>query len=93
VNDGLEVEYLVEISGGELYYLYAEIASATIFESDSVRGKFWITPQMSDSAGVDTLHMYFFYSANTNSLADKLGYEARSMNLDFAIDFSAGGAE
>lgn len=92
VNDSLEVEYRVDISHGELYYVYAEIARAMVFESDSVYGSFWITPHMADSAGIDTLHMEFYYSSNTNSLADKLGYEALVKYLDFALDFNAGGA-
>jgi hypothetical protein len=91
VNDSLEVEYLVDISGGELYYVYAEIANSMVFESDSTRGIFWVTPYMADSAGIDTLHMQFYYSSNTNSLADKLGYEALVKYLDFALDFNAGG--
>ena len=92
VNDSLEVEYLVEINGGELYYVYAEIASSMVFESDSTQGMFWITPFMADPFEIDTLHMRFYYSSNTNSLADKLGYEALVKYLDFALDFNAGGA-
>ena len=92
VNDSLEVEYLVEISGGELYYVYAEIASSMVFESDSTRGRFWVTSSMAGSAGIDTLHMEFYYSSNTNSLADKLGYEAMVWYLDYALDFNEGGA-
>jgi hypothetical protein len=91
VNDSLEVEYRVDIRHGELYYVYAEIARAMVFESDSVYGSFWITPFMADSAGIDTLHMEFYYSSNTNSLADKLGYEALVKYLDFALDFNTGG--
>jgi hypothetical protein len=92
VNDSLEVDYLVEISGGEFYYAYADVAGSTIFESDSTRGTFWITSLMADSSGVDTLYMEFYYSTNTNSLADKFGYEASVEYLNFAVDFNLGGA-
>lgn len=93
VNDSLKVEYHVEITGGELYYVFAELARYMVFESDSIRGSFWITPFMVDSAGIDTLHMNFYYSSNTNSLADKFGYEAMVMYRDFALEFNAGGSK
>lgn len=92
VNDSLRVEYQVEISGGELYYVYAELAQSMVYESDSYQGSFLIIPEMADSEGIDTLHLNFYYSSNTNSLADKLGYEALVKNLDFALYFNIGGA-
>jgi len=88
VNDSLEVIYQVELSGGEFYYVYADVASSTVFESDSTYGSFWITSDMADSLGVDTLYMEFFYSSNSNSMADKLGYEALLDYLKIAIDFN-----
>ena len=88
VNDSLEVIYQVEVSGGEFYYVYADVASSTVFESDSTYGSFWITPDMADSLGVDTLYMEFYYSTNSNSMADRIGYEALLDNLNIAIDFN-----
>jgi len=88
VNDSLEVIYQVEVSGGEFYYVYADVASSTVFESDSTYGSFWITPDMADSLGLDTLYMEFYYSTNSNSMADKFGYEALLDNLNIAIDFN-----
>jgi hypothetical protein len=88
VNDSLEVIYQVEVSGGEFYYVYADVASSTVFESDSTYGSFWITPDMADSSAVDTLYMEFYYSSNTNSMADKLRYEALLDYLKIAIDFN-----
>jgi hypothetical protein len=88
VNDSLEVIYQVEVSGGEFYYVFADVASSTVFESDSTYGSFWITPDMADSSGVDTLYMEFYYSSNSNSMADKLGYEALLDYLKIAIDFN-----
>ncbi len=88
VNDSLEVIYDVEISGGELYYLYADVGNTTIFESDSTSGSFWIFPILADSSGIDSLYMEFYYSSNSNSLADKTGYEALVEYLSFAIDFN-----
>jgi hypothetical protein len=88
VNDSLEVIYQVEIAGGEFYYVYAEVASSPVFESNSTHGSFWINPDMADYLGVDTLLMEFYYSTNSNSLADKVGYEALIEYLKFAIDFN-----
>jgi hypothetical protein len=48
---------------------------------------------LADSSGVDTLYMEFYYSSNTNSLADKVNYEARTEILKFAIDFNPGGTK
>ena len=93
VNDSLEVIYQVEVSGGEFYYVYADVASSTVFESDSTYGSFWITSYMADSLGVDTLYMEFFYSSNSNSMADKLGYEVLLDYLKIAIDFNLQGAK
>ena len=93
VNDSLEVEYLVEISNGEFFYVYADLAGSVVYESDTSQAAFWITPYMADSAGIDTLYMEFYYSSNTNSLADKLGYEARVKNLKFALDFNLAAAK
>jgi len=90
INDSLEIIYDVEIAGGELYYVYAELAGTPLFESDSTSGFFWIYPEMADSPGVDTLFMDFYYSSNSNSLADKVGYEALVDYLKIAVDFNEG---
>ena len=91
VNDSLELIYQVEISGGELYYVYAEIAGTPVFESDSTFGLFWIYPGMADSTGVYTLSMDFYYSSNSNSLAARVGYEALVDHLQIPLDFNGGG--
>ncbi|MEA3461341.1 MAG: hypothetical protein U9R49_05640 [Bacteroidota bacterium] len=88
VNDSLEVIYDVEISGGEFYYVYADVVNTTVFESDSTHGSFWIHPALAESSGVDTLFMEFYYSSNSNSFADKVGYEAQVESHNFAIDFN-----
>jgi hypothetical protein len=90
VKDSLQVSYLVNISGGDFYYVYADIVNKTIFESDSMEGTFWITGSMAESAGVDTLYMEFYYASNSNSLGDKTGFEALSEILTFAVDFQPG---
>ena len=92
VSDSLEVAYLVEVSNGEFYYMYAYLAGSTVYESDSTQGTFWITSFMADSSGIDSLYMDFYFSTNSNSLADQLGYEAVVESLSYAIDFSMGGS-
>ncbi len=93
VNDSLELIYQVEISGGEFYYVYAEIAGNPVFESDSAFGLFWIYPEMADSTGVYTLYMDFYYSSNSNSLAARIGYEALVDHFNIPLDFNGGGQE
>jgi hypothetical protein len=88
VNDSLEVIYDVEIEGGDLYYVYAEIASTQIFESDSIHGSFWINHSLAEVTGLDTLLMDFYYSSNSNTLADIVGYEALIKHLKFMVDFN-----
>jgi len=88
VNDSLKVIYDVEIEGGDLYYVNAVILDAQIFESDSIHGSFWVTALMSGVTGVDTLYIDYYYSSNTNSLADITGYEARIKHLKIAVDFN-----
>lgn len=88
VNDSLEVIYHVDISGGELYYLYADVGSTPVFESDSTAGSFWILPSYADSSGIDSLYMEFYISSNSNSLADLVGYEALVEYLSVAINFN-----
>ena len=87
VYDSLRVSYQVDISGGDFYYVYADIVNTTIFESDSIEGTFWITGSMADSTGVDTLYMEFYYASNSNSLGDKTGFEALSEIMTYAVDF------
>jgi len=93
VNDSLEVVYQVEIEDAEFYYVYADVGNTTIFESDSSDGSFWISPVLADSSGVDTLYMEFYYSSNSNSLGDILGYEALTETMKYAIDFNLEGAK
>ena len=88
VNDSLEVIYKVEISGGELYYLIADVGSTPVFDSDSTAGSFWILSSYADSLGIDSLYMEFYISSNSNSLADLTGYEALVRDLSIAINFN-----
>lgn len=92
VNDSLEVSYLVEIEGGEFYYIYADLAHTSVYESDSSYGSFWINSILADSSGIDTLYLELYYSSNSNSLADKVGYEALTDTMKYAIDFNLGTA-
>ena len=88
VNDSLEVIYDVDIEGGDLYYVNVVIAGTQIFDSDSIHGSFWVTHSMSVVTGLDTLHMDFYYSSNSNTIADIVGYEALIKHLKFELDFN-----
>jgi hypothetical protein len=41
--------------------------------------------------GVDTLQLEIYYSTNSNSLADRVGYEARAARLKYPLYFNLGG--
>ena len=88
VNDSLQVSYQVEIESGELYYLYAVIANTAVYDSDTTHGSFWIYPELATDSGVDTLFIDLYYSTNSNSLADQVGYEAILETVKFAVDFN-----
>jgi len=90
VNDSLEVSYQVEIEDGEFYYIYADLVHAAVYESDSSSGSFWINSMLADSSGSYSFYLEFYYSSNSNSLADKVGYEVLSDTLKYAIDFNLG---
>ena len=88
VNDSLQVNYLVDIQNGTFYYMYAVIANTTIYDSDTSMGSFWIYPELANDSGVDTLYIDLYYSTNSNSLADKIGYEAILETMKFAVNFN-----
>ena len=88
VNDSLLLSYQVEIEGGEFYYIYAVITNTLVYDSDSTRGTFWIYPELTTDSGVDTLYLDLYYSTNSNSLADKVGYEAILKTVKIAVDFN-----
>jgi hypothetical protein len=87
ITDSLEVEYDLSIQNGELYILDVTVGNESIYQSDTTNGSFWVYANDSGLPGIDTLRMDFYYTSNTNSLADILGLEARDLVLKYAIDF------
>jgi len=85
VGDSLEVFYSVSVENGDLFFMEAVVSDETFFTSDSLEASFWIYPFL--STGIDSLFLEFYHSSNTNTLADKTGYEARITSRSYAIDF------
>ena len=85
VGDSLEVFYSVNMENGELFFMEALLSDEILYTSDSIEGSFYVYPFQ--SAGVDSLFLDFYHSSNTNTLADKIGYEARITSRSYAIDF------
>jgi hypothetical protein len=85
VGDSLEVFYSVTVENGEFYFMDALLSGETFYTTDSIEGSFYVYP--SQSIGLDSLYMDFYHSSNTNTLADKTGYEARVTSRSYAIDF------
>lgn len=90
VADSLEVIYDAEIANGEFYQVEAYILDELVFNSDTTDGSFLIYTTDVEVPGVDTLSIYFFYSTNSNSLADIFDLEYNYTQLDYAINFEEG---
>lgn len=93
VVDSLEVIYDVEIINGDFYQLEAYFLNELVFNSDSTNGSFWIDSTFVQSPEVDTLSLYFFFSTNSNSLANIVGLEYDYVSLDFPINYEQGGTK
>jgi hypothetical protein len=91
VTDSLEVTYDVVIENGEFYLVEANVSNNWIFYSDTTHGSFWLYPGDVTYPGVDTLYLYFYYSTNSNSLADIVKLEANLIRRTYGIDFKEGG--
>lgn len=88
INDSMEVRYDVLINNGEFYLMEAYLAGNWLFNSDSIQDAFWLQHDDVNFPGVDTLVMVFYYSTNTNSLADIINLEANVVRRDYGIQFN-----
>ena len=93
VADSLEVVYDVEIKNSDFYQLEAYVTDLFVFNSDSTNESFWLDSTMVTEPGVDTLYLYFFFSTNSNSLADIVDLEYDLVSLKYPINFEMGGAK
>jgi hypothetical protein len=85
--DSLELVYEVELWNGELYYVECLLEDLLVYDSITAGGSdtifdyfyladtFMVTPALEMDSGVYSLYMNFYYSTNTNSLADIYGLE------------------
>ena len=85
VIDSLEVFYDVEIENGEFYQVEAYSFDEIVYLSDTIHGSFWIIHDSLYRTGIDTLSLFFFYSTNSNSLADIVGAEYNVLELEYPI--------
>ncbi len=91
VTDSLEVIYNVVIENGEFYQAEAYLNEDLLYNSDTIRGSFWIIGDTLRESVDDSLFIYFFYSTNSNSLADIVHLEWNMEKLGYAISFDTGG--
>ena len=91
VADSLRVTYLATIENGEFYQAEVYLEGSGIHLSDSLEGSFWLRPAQVELPGIKTLSIYFFYSTNSNSLADIVGAEAFNEQRDYQVRFLYGG--
>ena len=87
VNDSLEVSYTAEIENGDFYLVQSYLSDGFIFQSDSLQHSFWLYPDDVAFPGLDTLYFYFYYSTNSNSLADLVQAEANIVQRKYPIIF------
>jgi len=90
VVDSMEIRYEVAVENGEFFLLQAYVGNVLLFASDSVENNFWLFTADVPYPGLDTLYMDFYYSTNSNSLADIVGAEANISHLAYGITFSEG---
>jgi hypothetical protein len=90
VVDSLLVLYDIDIQNGDLYFVEAAVANQVVYESDTTQGSFWLYDDHVQLPGIETLYIDIYYSSNTNSLADVVGFEALQINLEYEIDFTWG---
>jgi len=87
VTDSLEVSYGAEIENGEFYLIQSFVSNKLVFQSDSLQNSFWIYPDDVASPGLDTLYLYFYYSTNSNSLADLVKAETNIFQRKYPVIF------
>lgn len=90
INDSLEVGYDVLIDNGDFYLMEAYLAGNWLYNSDSIRDAFWLQHNDAPFPGVDTLILIFYYSTNSNSLADVIKLEANVVQKKYGIRFNEG---
>jgi hypothetical protein len=90
VTDSMEVRYEVSIENGEFYLMQAYVGNVLLINSDSTENNFWIYADDVPYPGLDTLYMDFYYSTNSNSLADLIKAEANVRHRAFGINFKEG---
>ena len=97
--DSLLVSYEISVEGGQLYFVESLIETYSVYEywpdydPDTLSGpyiladSFWLNVGVPADSGTYTLYIDFFYSSNSNSLGDILGFEADVLTREFLIDF------
>jgi hypothetical protein len=58
-----------------------------LFESDSLENAFWLYSGDFPFPGTDTLYLAYYYSTNSNSLADIVKVEANIVRKKYGIIF------
>jgi hypothetical protein len=91
VTDTLEIAYEVLIENGEFYLAEAYIVNQQVYYADTTKGSFLLYRNMVYEPTTDTLYFNFYYSTNSNSLADIFNLEAHVIKLKYPITFQEGG--
>ncbi len=104
INDTLDLLVMmdVEVTNGELYFIECFMDDIPVYDSliayenDTAntshifRDTFEIQRTIALDSGYYSLFMYFYYSKNSNSLADIYGYEAKALEIEYDIYLEGG---
>lgn len=84
----MEADTTIQVIESDTVFMFVR---DTLTESYTLEGSFSLQSTLPVTAGEYMLQMFFYYSANTNSLADILRSEAEVTEREYAIIFEAGG--
>lgn len=102
IKDSLLFKYRAEIDNGKLYLANASIFSYTLYQfyteydPDTLLApyvlvdSFWIWSDLAADTGTYPMLLELYYSSNTNSLGDVLGFEADILQLNFDLKLEGG---
>ncbi|MEN8156239.1 MAG: hypothetical protein ABFS10_04760 [Bacteroidota bacterium] len=102
LSDSLQVIYDFEIDNGELYYVESILEETRVYElllnydPDTIEGPFgltdtfWIHRSVPVDSGLHSLSLRFYYSSNTNTMADLFRVEADELERAYPITVEGG---
>jgi hypothetical protein len=98
VIDSLLFSFRAEVEGGKLYFTEASMGNISLYQNDAnydpdtltesyvLADSFWLSRLIPVPQGENSMFLTLYYSSNTNSLADKVGLEAFTIEEEYIIN-------